>query len=110
MKKIFCLAAAIVTLMFTGCKDYDSDITEINDRLDGIENTKIATIQSQIGTINTSLPKLENANKELGTYITALQNSTSKLNDDIATANRQIAELKQSSESKIDSVSPITRK
>ena len=107
MNKIFCLAAVMVALMLTGCKDYDSDIEEINDRLDGIENTKIATIQSQIGAINTSLPKLENANKELGTYITALQNSTSKLNEDIATVNRQIAELKQSPESnntKIDSV------
>ena len=31
MNKIFCLAATIVTFMFTSCKDYDSDIAEIND-------------------------------------------------------------------------------
>ena len=76
----FCLVAVLI---LSGC-------SEINDRLDGLEqtvdaiqNTQIATIQSQISAINTSLSKLEKADADLKDYILVLQKRASELEDDI---------------------------
>ena len=82
MKRIFTLCLVAV-LMLSGC-------SEINDRLDGLEqtvdaiqNTQIATIQSQISAINSSLSKLEKADDDLKDYILALQKCASELEDAI---------------------------
>ena len=102
MKKVFCLAVTLVAIMLTGCKDYDSDIADINNRLDEIKSNQIATIQSQINAINSSLSKLEKADADLKDYILALQKRASDLETDIEITNERIAELKQSLEGEID--------
>lgn len=101
MKRILTLCLVAV-LILSGC-------SEINDRLDGLEqtvdaiqNTQIATIQSQISAINSSLSKLEKADADLKDYILALQKRASDLETDIETTNERIAELKQSLEGEID--------
>ena len=102
MKKLFCLAVSLVAIMLTGCKDYDSDIADINNRLDEIKSNQIATIQSQISAINSSLSKLDKADADLKDYILTLQKKASELESDIETTNDRIAELKQSLQGEID--------
>lgn len=101
MKRFFTLYLTAL-VMLSGC-------AEINDRLDGLEqtvdaiqNTQIATIQQQISAINSSLPKLEQANEDLKDYILSLQKRASELEVDIKSTNDRIAALKQSLEGEID--------
>lgn len=75
MKKIFKnLLALFVTgtmLAGVGCKDYDDDINKINDRLDELTTGKIADIESQISSMQTTIENL----KALETRIKALEDS-----------------------------------
>ena len=75
MKKIFKnLLALFVTgtmLAGVGCKDYDYDSNKINDRLDELTTGKIADIESQISSMQTTLQNLQ----ALETRITALEDA-----------------------------------
>ena len=89
-------------LMLAGC-------TEINDRLDNLEqsveeikNTQIATIQQQIAAINATLPQLENTDAELKDYILSLQKRVSDLEEDLKSTNNKINELQNSLQNEID--------
>ena len=57
----------------------DSDINKINERLDGIEDNQIKTINQH----NASLPELEKADKHLKDLIEALQGKAGELAKDI---------------------------
>lgn len=46
-----------------GCKDYDDDIDKINDRLDELTTGKIATLESQLGSLQTAVDNLKSAVK-----------------------------------------------
>lgn len=75
MKKIFKnLLALFVTgtmLAGVGCKDYDDDINKINDRLDELTTGKIADIESQISSMQTTIENLQ----ALETRIKALEDA-----------------------------------
>ena len=75
MKKIFKnLLALFVTgtmLAGVGCKDYDDDINKINDRLDELTTGKIADIESQISSMQTTIQNLQ----ALETRIKALEDA-----------------------------------
>lgn len=75
MKKIFKnLLAFFVTgtmLAGVGCKDYDDDINKINDRLDELTTGKIADIESQISSMQTTIQNLQ----ALETRIKALEDA-----------------------------------
>lgn len=61
MKKItntLLLLATTVTLMFTSCgKDYDSDISSLNSKFDGLDK-RVTSLESQATKINSDLDKL----------------------------------------------------
>ena len=90
-----------LVMLLTAC--YDKDIQEINNRLDSIENTQIATLQEQVKAINTSIPKLEEADRELKSYIDALQATNKELQAQLDTTNTKISELKAELDGKIGS-------
>ncbi len=100
MKKLLLPVMSLVILL-TAC--YDKDIQEINNRLDSIENTQIATLQKQVKAINTSIPKLEEADRELKSYIDALQATNKELQAQLDTTNAKISELKAELDGKIGS-------
>ncbi|HIY47714.1 MAG TPA: hypothetical protein IAA35_06735 [Candidatus Alistipes faecigallinarum] len=54
-----------------GCKDYDDDINKINDRLDELTTGKIADIESQISSMQTTIQNLQ----ALETRIKALEDA-----------------------------------
>lgn len=91
MKKLLVLLVT-GSLLFSGCsKDYDD--SEIKNRLDKIENSQIASLQQQINAINTTLPQLESVDKELKGYITTLQSTVLKLQEQINSTDSKIASL-----------------
>ena len=87
MRTRFYLIFILTVATLVSCKDYDSDIADINNRLDKIENEYIAAIESQITGITSTITKLENADKELQGYITALQTSATSLQEQISATN-----------------------
>lgn len=97
MKKVFSLGTLLVLAMFvTGChKGLKRDIRNINGRLDQIENVEIKSINQQITQINSSIPKLEQTDKELRGYIDALQKSAGDLKTTIEEIDGKIKTLKE---------------
>ena len=102
MKKLLFSTAMIVAIMFIGCTNYDSDIADINNRIDGIENSQIASIKTQISTINATLSKLEKADADLKDYILSIQKIASQLANDIEATNKRIANLKNPTDGEVD--------
>lgn len=88
MKKKFFTITFLLCLTVTSC--YDSDIESINNRLDAIENTQIASLKEQIKSINNTLPELENADKELKEYITKLQSTATELKEEILAVENEM--------------------
>ena len=48
MKTLFHLILILTVATLVSCKDYDSDIADINNRLDKIENEYIAAVQNMM--------------------------------------------------------------
>ena len=96
------ILATLAGAWIAGCADYETDINKINERLDGIEDNRIKTIDQQIEKINASLPELEKADKMMKDLIEALQGKAGELAKDteknarrIDEANSLIAELQK---------------
>ncbi len=93
MKRNSIIAAfAAVALTLAGC--YDKDIDRIDEELDRIENTRIKTIAEQIDGINASLPKLEQADKDLKEMIVSLQGTAGDLKKAIEENDSKISAVK----------------
>lgn len=93
MKKPFILASFLLCLIVAAC--YDDDLENINGRLDAIENNQIASLKNQVKAIENTLPGLENADKELKGYITSLQATAVKLQEEITATEGKTAELEE---------------
>ena len=81
-----------LVLLLTAC--YDKDIQEINNRLDNIENTQIASLQEQVKAINSSIAKLEQVDSELKSYIETLKETSKGLQTQLDATNAKISELR----------------
>lgn len=93
MKKLFHLIL-IPLILAVACNKYDEDIENINNRLDKIENTHVASLQKQIDAIKTSLPQLEKTDAELKGYIQALQDSYAELKTSLEKTDQDIEALR----------------
>lgn len=96
MKKLLLPILSFV-LLLTAC--YDKDIQEINNRLDMIENQKIATLSEQIEAINKTIPLLSEVDEQLSEHISSLEDKSSEefaaLKDANSSLKNQIAELEK---------------
>lgn len=96
MKKLL-LPILSLALLLTAC--YDKDIQEINNRLDSIENQKIATLSEQIDAINKTIPLLSEVDEQLSEHISSLEDKSSEvfaaLKDANSSLKNQIAELEK---------------
>ncbi len=96
MKKLLLPILSLV-LLLTAC--YDKDIQEINNRLDNIENQKIATLSEQIEAINKTIPLLSEVDEQLSEHISSLEDKSSEefaaLKDANSSLKNQIAELEK---------------
>ena len=96
MKKLLFPIVSLV-LLLTAC--YDKDIQEINNRLDNIENQKIASISEQIEAIQKTIPLLSEIDEQLSEHIASLEDKSNKeiaaLKDVNTSLKNQIAKLEK---------------
>jgi len=84
MKKLFgyCVLAVVLSLVATSC--YNDDIKNLQQQIDALKSGEIATIETQISSINTSITELKSVDNTLKEYITALQSDSKKYAQQIA--------------------------
>lgn len=99
MKKLLYLIPLFLGLALTSC--YKDDIRDLQNQINKIKGTQIASLQKQIDAIKTTLPKLEQTDKELNDYIAALQTTATNLQSSINETNAKIEEVKSSLHSDI---------
>lgn len=90
IKKSFYILTAVVAMLFASCEKYDHAIADIEDRLDKIEGTSLATIDQQIANINASLEDLRGVDAALEKLIDDLEAEAADLQsqlDDNAAAD-----------------------
>lgn len=92
MKKFFALLA-IVALLLPSCQKINDRLDAIDNRLDNIEGTQIASLQQQIDAINTTLPQLKQMDAELKSYIESLQTTATGLQQQIIYIGEDIDDL-----------------
>lgn len=98
---IWILLSLCLSVSF-GCTDYSPDLDEVEKRLDGIEDNRIASIYKQIESINASLPRLEKADADLKRMIENLQTTASGLEKSIAENGKNISDLKTGLEKAVE--------
>lgn len=94
MKKYIAALFGAIALLASGCADYDSDIKYLEQRIDDIEGNRIKSIESQIQNIRASLPRLEQADKDLKDMITALEGTAASLGKSLADNSKNISDVK----------------
>ena len=78
-----------------GCKDYDDDIDKLNDRLDELTTGKIATLESQLGSLQTAVDNLKSADDALGKRIDDLKSDADANAKDIEALEKAQDQLKK---------------
>lgn len=99
MKKLIYLIPIFIGLVLTSC--YKDEIEDINNRLEQIENTKIASLSEQVGNIKISLAKLEGVDGTLDAAIKGLYNLVSSLKTQLDANASADASTKQDLQKKI---------
>ena len=94
MKKYLVILLAGLSLFFASCAS-KGDIDDLQSQIDGLKSGQIASIESQISSINTSISALQETDREIKGYITTLQNTASELQKSINTANGKIDDLQK---------------
>lgn len=89
-------------LMSFGCADYSPDIDDIHKRLDAMEDNQIATIESQIVSVNSSISNFEKADADLKEMITNLQKTAGKFEKTISENGESISALKTGLEKAVE--------
>ena len=94
MKKLLSLLT-MVALLLPSCQKINDRIDGLENRIDQIEGTQIASLQQQIDAINVTLPELKQMDTELGEYIATLQETATTLGQEIDEANAEIAVVEE---------------
>ena len=83
----------IMALVMMSCRGINERLDAIDNRLDQISNTQIASLQEQIDSITATLPQLQQASLELKDYIAALQSTSANLEQRIEALESEVANL-----------------
>ena len=101
MKKYIAALFGAIALVASGCADYDSDIKNLDQKIDKIESDHITSIDQQIKKINASLPQLEKADKDLKDLITSLEGTAAGLGKSLADNSKNISDVKSELENAV---------
>ncbi len=110
MKKYIAALFGAIALVASGCADYDSDIKNLEQRIDEIESNQIKSIESQIKNINESLPKLEQTDKDLKGMITSLEGTAAELGKSLADNSKNIADVRSDLEKAVKDLQDSDKK
>ena len=83
----------IMALVMMSCRGINERLDAIDNLLDQISNTQIASLQEQIDSITATLPQLQQASLELKDYIAALQSTSANLEQRIEALESEVANL-----------------
>lgn len=89
-------------LMSFGCADYSPDIDNIHKRLDAMEDDQIATIESQVVSVNSSISNFEKADADLKEMIANLQKAAGEFEKAISENGESISALKTGLEKAVE--------
>ena len=89
-------------LMSFGCADYSPDIDDISKRLDALESNQIATIESQVVSVNSSISNFEKADADLKEMIVNLQKAAGEFEKAISENGESISALKTGLEKAVE--------
>ena len=104
MKRIFKTFIVALCLTAVACTDYQVDIDDLNNRVDNLETSKIATIAQQIQSINASIPVLQSTSSELKTLVNSLKTTVEGYDAAIAENGEALAQLKSDIEKSIEEI------
>ena len=80
-------------MLLPSCQKINDRFDAIDNRLDNIEGTQIASLQQQTDAINTTLPQLKQMDAELKNYIESLQTTATGLQQQIIYIGEDIDDL-----------------
>lgn len=92
---LLCLLTVVVSC-------YKGEITDLQNRVDKIENDKIATLQEQIASVSTSVLDLQKMDTQLKSYISVLQDQADVLEETMVAVDKKIDEVKSELEADMD--------
>ena len=104
IKKSFFVLTVAVAMLFASCEKYDHAISDIEDRLDKIEDSSLTTVDQQISAINGSINDLKAVDTELNGYIESLQTTADDLQSQIDATNAEVENVKKEMGDDIDAV------
>lgn len=84
-----------------GCADYSPDLDEIHENLDG-KDAWVTSINQQIEKINASIPKLEQADKDMKDMIGSLEETAGDLRKAITENGKRISAVKSDLEKAVE--------
>ena len=73
-----------------GCKDYDDDIKEINNKIEGLETGKLASLEEQLNSLKVTISTLEQADKDLQQKINEQEKAISSATGDIEQLEKEL--------------------
>ena len=94
-RKVLAVALVGVVAGSVGCKDYDDDIDQLNNRLDELTTGKIATLESQLSSLQTTVDNLKSADDALGKRIDELKSDVDANANDIEALENAQDQLEQ---------------
>ena len=74
---------------------YDDEIENLNNRVNKIENEKIASVTEQVASISTSVLDLQRVDNQLNGYITALQGQAEDLEETLSAVDTRIGQVEE---------------
>lgn len=84
-----------------GCADYSPDLDEIHENLDG-KDAWVTSINQQLEKINASIPKLEQADKDMKDMIGSLEETAGDLRKAITENGKRISAVKSDLEKAVE--------
>lgn len=91
MKRLFILAWAVISLTIASCDK--ADTSAIEARLDAVEKVSIASLQSQMSQINTTIGNLQATQSQLSGFVTNLRTSVGTLEGNYSSLNTEVDNL-----------------
>ena len=82
-----------------GCKDYDDDIKEINNKIEGLETGKLASLEEQLNSLKVTISTLEQADKDLQQKINEQEKAISSATGDIEQLEKELEKAVKAHES-----------
>ena len=81
-----------------GCKDYDDDITSLNNRIDELTTGQIATVEKQMQSLQKAVDRLDGVDSGLKDEIEALQGKAETQAGEIGKLQEELGKAASASE------------